>query len=171
MDEQIAAKSIDHDESVVSILIEKLESSRVPLIWGDIDVVAVIARLWYSSIMMVVEISIIIQHVHVMGVGLAMHSLSILVHPLSSLRLVPEHHDFSAIRKTFLMMPLRTLPLLQIDQLVDDVFFNEHHHAPGSLFLHTVEFIVSSASDHDRRFFGLCLAGSDQSFVQVLLFD
>ena len=69
------------------------------------------------------------------------------------------------------MMSLRTLALFQVDQLVDNVFFDEHHDAPSCLFLNAVEFVISPASNHDWGLFGLCFTGCNKSFLEVFIFN
>lgn len=57
------------------------------------------------------------------------------------------------------MVATRALPVLQIDELVDYVLFNEHHDTTRGLFLYTVKLVVAPSGDHDWRLFGLALAG------------
>ena len=96
-----------------------------------------------------------------MGVSLTMDRFRVFVHFLSNFRLMTEHHNFPTVRKTFFMMSLRFLAMFKVDQLIDDILFDEHHHTPGCLLLYAIKLIIASTGDHYWGLLSFSFACSD----------
>lgn len=165
MDEEVAAEPIDDNEAVVAVLVKELQPPRVSLVGGNTHIIAVHA----GNAEPIGKLRVVVKNPHVVRVGLAVR-LGVLEEHFPALLAVPQHHHLPAVGEALAVGPHGLLAVLQIDELVDDVLFNEHHQAPGCLLLHAEE-LVAPASHHNRRLLHLSSACIDEGFLQVIVLE